>query len=936
MSPNAVSGDRPNVVGKFLHIGPRRFLINRPASFPGVAYGTFAPGLDGYQFPALVHVASDFELMSQFSINSVRTYTVPRRELLDEAERHGLRVFVGIPWTQHVAFLDSTKLRRAIRKEVTDHVRALSCHPATLLIAIGNEIPQGIVRWHGRERVERFLRELYDEAKSAAPDTPITYVNYPPTEYLDLPFLDVCAFNLYLHQEQDLRKYLAHLQLIAGNRPLLLTEAGADSIREGEEGQAALTAMQLRTAFEEGACGAVAYSWTDDWWRGGHAVDDWAFGLTDVKRRPKLALFGVAREFADAGFPSKRQRWPKVSVLVCAYNAAETIDGCLRSLGQLDYPDFEVIVVNDGSRDATGTIAKRYSQVRVIETENQGLSTARNTALEYAEGEIVAYTDADVRVDQDWLTYLIQPFLHSDVVGAGGPNEVPAEDPWFAQCVARSPGGPIHVLIDERRADHVPGCNMAYRREALLDIGGFDPTYRVAGDDVDVCWRLQARGHHIGFAPSALVWHHHRNSVRAYWRQQAGYGEAETWLMEHHPERFLDGNALWRGRIYSPLPFIKAISRVRINAGIWGTAAFPSVYCTHIPSIGFLPHLIQWQLLSLLLAFGGLGGLLAERDGLALLLLLLAGIGLATTMGKCLLYSWQSDIRTLPPIGPLPRQTSRALYRAGITWLHFVQPIARAWGRLRGAVWSPSPTVGHAPTLVTTRKPTEWPTDIVRTAKLIAGRRPRLEFWNEQWVDRTEFLTILTNRLRTSGIGRTVDVHDGWQENRDVAVAVGRWCWLDLRTLVEEHARGRCLLRIGACLRLTPLGATVIVSVLSAVGLGVAFLGPAGLLAIVGTASGAILAWRSVRSLGHVEAGVRAIIEQIVEDKLDMVSLSGRADAGRRPGVAMASQKDVHRAPDARRAPPAAAARVSRSYASARQASNESRQHQGKTVVQEP
>ncbi len=189
----------------------------------------------------------------------------------------------------------------------------------------------------------------------------------------------------------------------------------------------------------------------------------------------------------------------------------------------------------------------------------------------------------------------MQPFLTSDVVGSGGPNVVPADDPPIAQCIARAPGGPTHVLLDDRTAEHVPGCNMAFRREALLAIGGFNPVYLRAGDDVDVCWRLQARGWKIGFASSALVWHHHRSSVGAYWRQQVGYGEGERWLMAHHPEKFLDGHMLWRGRIYSPLPFVRSLWGERINAGVWGTAAFPSVYRADVHPFAFLPHSIRWQ-----------------------------------------------------------------------------------------------------------------------------------------------------------------------------------------------------------------------------------------------------------------------------------------------------------------------------------------------------
>src|SRR5262249_16395990 len=336
-------------------------------------------------------------------------------------------------------------------------------------------------------------------------------------------------FNVYLHREPELRAYLTRLQHVAGHKPLLLAEAGADSIREGEAAQAEITAMHVRAAFEEGACGAIAFAWTDEWWRGGHPVEDWAFGLVDRNRRPKPAALAVASAFDQAPFPQPATPLPRVSVVVCAYNAASTLDDCLVSIEQLTYPDFEIILVNDGSRDRTSEIAHNHPSVRVIDTPNGGLSAARNVGLAEATGDIVAYTDADVRVDRDWLTYLVQPFLTSDVVGSGGPNVVPADDPPMAQSIARAPGGPTHVLLADRIAEHVPGCKMAFRREALLAIGGFNPIYLRAGDDVDVCWRLQARGWKIGFAAAALVWHHHRSSIKAYWRQQVGYGEGERW-----------------------------------------------------------------------------------------------------------------------------------------------------------------------------------------------------------------------------------------------------------------------------------------------------------------------------------------------------------------------------------------------------------------------
>ena len=787
---------RAAVDGKFLSVGGGRFLVK------GVTYGTFAPDAAGRQFPTAEVAADDFARMRDAGLNTVRTYTTPDPDLLDAAARHGLRVMVGLPWPQHVAFLDDPDLCRRIRGDVIAQVRRLSDHPAVLVFALGNEIPATVVRWHGRARVERFLRELYHDVKAAAPGALLTYANYPPTEYLSLPFLDVCAFNVYLHAETDLRRYLARLQHVAGHRPLLLAEVGADSRRKGEKGQAAIAAMQLRAAFSEGACGAVVFAWTDEWWRGGQAVDDWSFGLVDAARAPKPALRAVAEAFADAPFSeAERGTWPKVSVVVCAYNEAATIDECLASIENLTYPDFEIILVNDGSRDDTAAVARRHPSVTVLDIRNGGLGAARNVGLEHAAGEIVAYTDGDVRVDPDWLTHLVRPFLTSDVVGAGGPNLVPADDPPMAQCIARAPGSPTQVMLDDRIAEHVPGCNMAFRRDALLAVGGFNPIYLRAGDDVDICWRLQARGWKVGFAPSALVWHRHRASLRAYWRQQVGYGEGESWLKPHHPDQFRGLHIGWRGRIYGPLPFHRSLTRARVNSGTWGTAPFPSVYTIDTYPFAFMPHSARWQVAAAALI--GLGGatLLTSQIGLALALLTVGAGALGTTVARCVRYALVTDIEGLPPLVRRPRRLGRILYRSRIAGLYFIQPLARAWGRLRGAM-SPPEVVRNPANGRRTAPPTAGAVRDLWAA--VSRRTPARRYWSETWVAAETLLGELTARLERTREVRTVETDDGWQADRDIRVGLNRWGRLDLRALVEEHSEGRCLVRIAGRLRPTP------------------------------------------------------------------------------------------------------------------------------------
>ena len=598
--PSLATADRPRVGGKFLFAGDEKLYLR------GITYGTFRPGPDGSEYDPPT-VERDFAAMVENGINAVRVYTVPPRWLLDAAHRHGLRVMVGLPWEQHVAFLDDHKVRSSIEQRVRDGVAACAGHPAILCYAIGNEIPTTIVRWHGARKIERFLARLVRVVKAADPGALVTYVNYPSTEYLHLDFVDFVCFNVYLESEEKLAAYLAQLQNIAGDRPLVLAEVGIDSLRNGEEVQAETLDWQIRTAFAAGCSGAFVFSWTDEWHRGGADIDDWDFGLTTRDRQPKPALQAVRHAFADVPFPAG-VAWPRMSVVVCTYNGSRTIRDCLDGLAKLDYPDYEVIVVDDGSTDSVAAIAAEYD-VRLIQTTNQGLGSARNTGLRHATGDIVAYTDDDTRPDPHWLSYLAVAFMTTDHAAVGGPNVAPPGDGFYADCVSNSPGNPVHVLLTDQIAEHIAGCNSSFRRDALIDIGGYDEQFRVAGDDVDVCWRLQERGWTIGFSPAAMVWHHRRNSLRAYWRQQIGYGKAEALLEAKWPEKYNPaGHLSWSGRLYGnglTLPFL---SRHRIYQGTWGSALFQSEHERPPALLATLPLMPEWLLVIAALAVAtGLG-----------------------------------------------------------------------------------------------------------------------------------------------------------------------------------------------------------------------------------------------------------------------------------------------------------------------------------------
>jgi len=197
------------VHGKWLQAGEERYTVR------GVTYGPFRSENAEGGFPDRRVVDRDFAAMRKAGLNSLRTYTIPPRWLLDLALAHGLRVMVGIPWEEHIAFLGSRKAKRRIERVLRAAIAEHSGHPAVMAWVIGNEIPAGIVRWHGARAIERFLEHLYLVAKREAPDTPCTYVNYPTTEHLDLPFLDFVCFNVFLQERDDLAIDGVHLLAVA-------------------------------------------------------------------------------------------------------------------------------------------------------------------------------------------------------------------------------------------------------------------------------------------------------------------------------------------------------------------------------------------------------------------------------------------------------------------------------------------------------------------------------------------------------------------------------------------------------------------------------------------------------------------------------------------------------------------------------------------------
>jgi GT2 family glycosyltransferase len=756
------ANSRIRAVAKFFFEGDRKFFVK------GVTYGPFKPDAEGNYLGRPEQVDVDLALMRQIGLNVLRIYHVPPRWFLDRCAAAGMRVLITLPWAKHVQFLRERKARNEIADAVRAAVSANAGHPAILAYLVGNEIPSTIVRWLGVRRVTEFVETLIRIGRAIDPDVLYSYATFPPTEYLLPQNVDFFCFNVYLHNQRDFERYLLRLQNLTDERPLILGEFGMDTIRHSQEEQAEMLGWHVDSVVRCGLAGTVFFSWTDEWFTGEQEVTDWAFGIVTREREPKKA-FNTLREKLgqdSAALPHRAlPHAPFVSVIVCSYNGGKTLPACLESLGKLNYLEYEVILVDDGSTDDTAHIAAQFPGVRYIHQTNHGLSHARNTGAAAAKGEVFVYTDSDCMADTDWLYYLIGTLESGDYAGVGGPNVPPPAQNWVQACVAAAPGGPSHVLLTDVIAEHIPGCNMAFHRWAFENIGGFDPEYHKAGDDVDFCWRIQQAGGVIAFSPTAIVWHHRRFTLRAFLKQQDGYGEAESLLRFKHLIFFgPTGTAKWRGQIYGTPRFSWFLNRPIVYHGVFGEGFFQSMYPTPQSEVAAYLSSVEWFALTIFLF--GLGIFL---PALRIVPYLMVG----GTFFVALSYMVRAHIE--------PKfDTVHA--RLLVICLAFVQPLVRGWSRY--FTWL------HFK---------RTPRGVIRAHEhLPAGTKfgwsaSRRNFWSEEGRDRHHLLGTIFQLLEEEGWRYSTDT--GWND-WDVQIYGNFWWSVVLRTVTEYHGGPKCLTRV--------------------------------------------------------------------------------------------------------------------------------------------
>jgi len=211
--------------------------------------------------------------------------------------------------------------------------------------------------------------------------------------------------------------------------------------------------------------------------------------------------------------------FPTVSVVVNTYNRAAWLDDALRGLAGLDYPAFEVIVVNGPSTDHSADVIARWgAAIKPLHCDQANLSMSRNVGIAAADGAIIAFIDDDAVPHPQWLRRLATPYRDPAVGAVGGFTVDNTGTHWQMRKVVCDRYGTAHHVTDyfDERPLNRPGTpyfpsllgtNASFRADALRAIGGFDHTFAYLLDETDVCLRLVDAGWHVHYEPHALVWH---------------------------------------------------------------------------------------------------------------------------------------------------------------------------------------------------------------------------------------------------------------------------------------------------------------------------------------------------------------------------------------------------------------------------------------------
>ena len=227
-----------------------------------------------------------------------------------------------------------------------------------------------------------------------------------------------------------------------------------------------------------------------------------------------------------------------VSIIIPTFNGGARIAGCLDALlKQTSGRDAEILVVDDGSTDNTEEVVTAYPGIRLVSQSNGGPAAARNRGVLEARGTIVLFTDDDCVPTSGWLAAMTDPFKDPDVVGVKGVYRT-HQRRLVARFVQVEYEDKYRLMSHRPEIDFVDTYSAAFRRDRFLEVNGFDTSFPVAcAEDVDLSYRMSARGWTMKFVPTAVVYHTHPDTLWSYLKKKYKFAFWRILAIRNNPNK---------------------------------------------------------------------------------------------------------------------------------------------------------------------------------------------------------------------------------------------------------------------------------------------------------------------------------------------------------------------------------------------------------------
>lgn len=236
----------------------------------------------------------------------------------------------------------------------------------------------------------------------------------------------------------------------------------------------------------------------------------------------------------------KAKPLPKISIVVCTYNAKDDLKECLDSLEKQDFKDFNIVIVDDSSTDGTFEFLQDFKARTVLHVSvvtnstNLGVAGARNIGIQHATGEITAFIDADSTADPRWISELVNIYDKKDVAAVGGRIlDARLESIWDLTFK-----GHDFIAASEGCVPFIKGGNMSFKSNLLKSLK-FNDEIKYGYEDLLLCDYLNDNGYKVYYTPRAVVYHKNRATLKGLLKQKFSRGLSSVWYLKKRNRFFM-------------------------------------------------------------------------------------------------------------------------------------------------------------------------------------------------------------------------------------------------------------------------------------------------------------------------------------------------------------------------------------------------------------